>query len=139
MPNICWNKVTITANTSTITTLTDANLSFETLYPRPVDVDWYEWNTKHYGTKWDRGNYKVLQHGKEGLLATFETAWVPPLPFFEKLIEFYSDVWVKLEWTTEDGLAGVWVAYTKQGTPVIKTLEWEEMCLEEGSHRFRPL
>lgn len=50
--------------------------------PRPEDTDWYEWNLANWGTKWDI-DVDVEMHGSEVRLY-FNSAWSPPVEFFEK-------------------------------------------------------
>lgn len=53
--------------------------------------DWYDWQTTKWGTKWDVGRnqnhgekVKVKKDATEVTLS-FESAWSPPIPFYEKL------------------------------------------------------
>jgi len=47
---------------------------------------WYDWNIAHWGTKWDCGDASV--EVVDGILkASFETAWSPPVTFYEALVE----------------------------------------------------
>ena len=51
---------------------------------------WYDWNTANWGTKWNAGDVEITRDGKDGMKVTFQTAWGPPLPIFEKLAEDYN-------------------------------------------------
>lgn len=47
---------------------------------------WYDWNIANWGTKWDCGDSSV--EIVDGILkASFETAWSPPVTFYEALVE----------------------------------------------------
>lgn len=47
--------------------------------------DWYSWNNANWGTKWEACEPKVTQHSDNFITASFNTAWGPPLPFYDKL------------------------------------------------------
>lgn len=61
------------------------------------DLRWYEWRCTHWGTKWDAAVYKAeLADGV--LTIECETAWCPPVPIFNLLVDAGLDV----DWTYED-------------------------------------
>ena len=84
---------------------------FNILRPRPADEEdnWYEWNSTHWGTKWDLRLYRFEIEGREITLEG-NTAWGPPIYLLEYLheigFEIYADH-ISLEnqnWGyTEDG------------------------------------
>lgn len=47
-------------------------------------TDWYAWNVKHYGCKWDV-NVEVDRHDDGECNFTFDSPWGPPLAFFKFL------------------------------------------------------
>lgn len=53
-------------------------------------ADWYDWQLFYWGTKWDvgRGEDGPRAKGKKNATAVtvkFESAWSPPIPFYERL------------------------------------------------------
>lgn len=44
-------------------------------------LDWYEWNCKHWGTKWNANDTCTVSDNE----IEFQTAWCPPDPVFEAL------------------------------------------------------
>lgn len=67
---------------------------FNQLVPRPAieEENWYAWNIENWGTKWDVESEewgRVTDHNSTDTAATisYDTAWGPPLGFYEKLTE----------------------------------------------------
>jgi hypothetical protein len=148
MPNYCWNKVRIGADPATILLLKDTEFSFEKLLPQPEfeplsdvsgnDDRWYQWRIQHWGTKWDRFDYKLKHLGQAGLELQFTTAWAPPTEFFKSLLEKYPDIWLKCDWNEEGGMAGIFLGYTNEKKAVeIHEMEWQDWCMEEYDFRMR--
>ena len=48
---------------------------------------WYEWNIEHWGTKWDVGEEmdSVTRIDENTVKLSFDTAWNPPVSFYEHL------------------------------------------------------
>jgi hypothetical protein len=139
MPNYCSNTVRICANEDTVKKLLNAELSFEVLLPRPQEEeDWYEWNMKHWGTKWDRTDFEVKAQGLKGFEARFTTAWAPPVAFLKTLCTKHHDMWMKCDWIEEGGYAGVFIMHwdEEKGEVNTKSLEWNDWCMEEWADRF---
>jgi hypothetical protein len=58
--------------------------------PCPEGEDWYKWQCNNWGTKWDFGRDEYydpakIEDGK--VVVSFNTAWSPPIQFYEKLVE----------------------------------------------------
>jgi hypothetical protein len=57
---------------------------------------WYKWQINNWGTKWDFGRDKnfddpaKIEDGK--VAVSFNTAWSPPIQFYEKLVELDYNV-----------------------------------------------
>src|SRR5271155_1321112 len=49
---------------------------------------WYDWRLDQWGTKWNVDDPVVSDEGN-ALTITFDTAWSPPLPIFEKLAAMF--------------------------------------------------
>lgn len=48
---------------------------------------WYEWRLENWGTKWDVGETHCTRIDANTLQLTFYTAWSPPIPIFDKLVD----------------------------------------------------
>lgn len=54
-------------------------------------ADWYDWQTSNWGTKWDVGRDQndprkiKVKKGATEVTLSFDSAWSPPIPFYEKL------------------------------------------------------
>jgi len=112
MPNDCWNHITLTADAPTL----DALMGNEF---REIP------------------ELKILQRGVEGVVLRTWSRWQPDFDWLERLITQYPSCWLKNEWKEEGGNAGVWIGTMRSGTKVIRRMEWEDMCLEELSDKFR--
>ena len=49
--------------------------------------NWYDWNSINWGTKWGAYDFVIKKEDKNNLHIEFNTAWSPPQPIFDKLIE----------------------------------------------------
>jgi hypothetical protein len=96
MPNWTTNKLKITRNSDTDeskkTFLDIAEFvaskhgcfDFNNIIPEPDGVDWYEWCTINWGTKWN--SYRALWRTEsESLVYEFKSAWRPPIPVIRVL------------------------------------------------------
>ena len=49
--------------------------------------NWYDWNTANWGTKWDVSDIDCTPVDDDGVITvSFDTAWSPPIAFFEHLL-----------------------------------------------------
>ena len=114
MPNECVNHVTITSSSETdITTII----------------------TKEFDSI---PGFHIDQIGKRGIRVQFSTAWKPDFPWLQALLNVYPSCWIKNEWIVEDGKAGVWIGYHKDGKH-ITSMEWEDISIEAEHYLFTPL
>lgn len=58
---------------------------------------WYEWHTRHWGTKWNAYGCRL-----SGNNLSFLTAWNAPHPIIQKLSEQVPDVTIHHAWADED-------------------------------------
>lgn len=69
--------------------LTDAEVA--ELEAKYGGADWFDWQSKHWGTKW--GTYGTKVHELDGdgspILIEFQTAWLPPNPKMMRKIDDY--------------------------------------------------
>ena len=54
--------------------------------------DWYEWRLDNWGTKWDIYETHCTRIDANTLSMTFYTAWSPPIPVFDKLVDMGFEV-----------------------------------------------
>jgi hypothetical protein len=95
MPNWNYNVVKVS---HTDQALVDKFISgcktglFSEFLPIPEDQkeNWYEWSVANWGTKWDVNARVEVEDGV--VTATFDTAWSPPISFFEHLLSLDFDV-----------------------------------------------
>jgi len=79
-------------------------------------TDWYNWQLKNWGTKWDVGNDDGLTDriDENTVQANFSSAWAPPCQAYEQLIElgFYIKAYYN-----EPGMCfcGIWEGDTDNG------------------------
>ena len=83
-----------------------------------VEDNWYNWNNRNWGTKWDVGvsdeekypETNLQEHKSEGedqwLVYSFQTAWSPPIPVIQKLSALVPNCVVTLEYEEEQGWGG---------------------------------
>lgn len=101
MPNWCNNNVIFKHNNpEMIQKLVDAanhEQLFNAFVPRPdeEDTNWYDWNVSNWGTKWEANIYEeafVEADRSDTVVLGFDTAWAPPIPFYEKMEELGFEV-----------------------------------------------
>lgn len=102
MPNWCMNNLTISHDDpAKLQEFVDAYNSGETCQhyiPHPPEImksmedpknnDWYSWRCNNWGTKWDFGLEEYGEPAKvenDAVCISFNTAWSPPIEFFDKL------------------------------------------------------
>jgi hypothetical protein len=79
--------------------------------------------------------YEVTIHkrGKNGIRFTTITGWSPDYQWIESLIKKYPMCWVKNEWISEDGSAGIWVGDSTKNS----AYEWIDLSIEDEFFLFR--
>ena len=136
MPNWCMNKLTIRHDDKSMIEKFDKayrnDSAIETFLPTPRDpndpdrivgdnapvpdgmLDWHSWRLANWGTKWDIGcGIDMGMRGLEPTIVdnelnvTFDSAWSPPLGFYERLVVLGFDVQASY---FEPGMsfAGIW-------------------------------
>lgn len=76
--------------------------------------DWYSWNNRNWGTKWDVAVYDngdsdtcLEEHKSDGednwLVYRFDTAWSPPVPAMVALSKLVPNCVITLDWQEEQG------------------------------------
>jgi Ferredoxin-like domain in Api92-like protein len=88
--------------------------------------DWYSWNVRNWGTKWDVGvgddneypETELMEEDETSLAYRFNTAWSPPLPAIEALSAQYPDVEFNLSYEEETGWGGEHLFIDGNGTEI---------------------
>ena len=80
--------------------------------------NWYDWNVRNWGTKWDVAVHNddkypdtsLLEHMSNGedqwVVYSFNTAWSPPVPAMEKLSALVPNCVITLTYQEEQGWGG---------------------------------
>ena len=76
--------------------------------------NWYDWNVRNWGTKWDVAvensdeypETQILDEGELFINYKFDTAWAPPIPAIEKLSKQHSRVVFTLNYEEETSWGG---------------------------------
>ena len=90
MPNWCSNTITINnlsrEQVKDMLRYIEENEGrfFQYFRPRPkkYDDDWYDWNLKNWGTKWDACDTYITEFGVDFVSIDFESAWAPPTELY---------------------------------------------------------
>jgi len=110
MPNHTDNKVILShADSKMIDDIynvmnTDDTELLNHLIPMPKELEgtsgfdengvtgWYEWRLQNWGTKWDIYDAHCDRIDANTLQLYFNTAWSPPIPVFDKLVDMGFEV-----------------------------------------------
>ena len=119
MPNWCSNRLTITGPAPVIQEITevlnqDDSPLLQWMVPRPKsEMDWYNWNIKNWGTKWDICDvYFENQAEEDSIEFTFCSAWSPPEQAFET-------------WAAADGRVQFNLEYWEPGCGFVGSLSYD--------------
>jgi len=161
MPNWCENKLILTGSNEERERFKEAVKGFPAVYPEeqgdnpqeeveqfftfnsmvPVpdyvlqagySEAGYEWQSSHWGTKWDVGKDEVVIVEEDDTHITyhFSTAWSPPLPWVEKVSLFFPSLTFELQYL-EEGMFFAGYHIFEQGSLR------EEEVIQEDHARFR--
>ena len=124
MPNWCRNSIYIEGTAKEVKKFeeyvsTDTSaFSLNKIIPMPDDIyrgdfgekerkkygdnNWYDWATNNWGTKWDidEKDIEVQSLDDRELQYSFETAWAPPVPVYEHLVNKFPKLLI--EWSYQD-------------------------------------
>lgn len=97
MPNWCSNNLVVQHTDPEMIKKLETSMRskeengglFASFLPQPKDVkNWYDWRLENWGTKWDVNALDPdISHEGRRLQVQFETAWGPPIHFYEHLAE----------------------------------------------------
>ena len=68
--------------------------------------DWYEWDCKYWGTKWNAYSACEPEEIESGLRFRFDTAWCPPTQWIASTAEQFPRLTFRDRWIDEGGGAG---------------------------------
>lgn len=134
MPNWCTNTLTVSDSRVLESVLnSEGAVDFSIVVPPPSNIEtgncsgkhdegvvcWYEWNLANWGTKWNAGD----AYGS-GSVVCFDTAWSPPVEWFEQLVYLYPDTPLSLEWE-EPGMGFAGTATNENGQLVVSEYEMD--------------
>lgn len=124
MPNWCMNNLTVThSDPAKLQEFCDAYNSggvCNHFIPKPADLNkkdcfapngWYTWCCNNWGTKWDFGKDEytdpaVVENGQVSI--SFNTAWSPPVEFYEYLTDEHDYSIEASYWEPGIGFCGRW-------------------------------
>jgi len=109
MPNECINYLTITSTSESDITEIESDIKMI--------------------------NANVNKMTKKGICFYFKTAWKPDYLWLESLHKKYPSSWIKNEWISEDGKAGVWIGSKTD----VKSMEWDDLSVEDEYHYFNQI
>jgi len=89
MPNWCSNTLTLTHTDRELINRAAEAIQKDALFESLVSIG--EWNydtaVETWGTKWDVSNGEIIDRTDTTISMTFETAWAPPISFYNALVE----------------------------------------------------
>lgn len=89
-------------------------------------TNWYNFNTDKWGTKWDACEAELTEESKTHLGYRFDTAWSPPDPVFEAMVNQFPELDFSIYWEEEQGFgAELETTTTEEGKALVITREWD--------------
>lgn len=85
--------------------------------------NWYDWNNRNWGTKWDANE---SFYNKEEKMLQFETPWSAPGPIHQKMAEMFPDLTFQGTYADED--FGSNTGYIEDGEVYFLEDQSEEAC-----------
>lgn len=75
-----------------------------------TEWNWYNFNNREWGTKWDVSNDATLEdEAKDYLIYRFDTAWAPPVGALNALSLQYPNLEISNEWEEEQGFGSTMI------------------------------
>lgn len=65
--------------------------------------NWYEFNSKRWGTKWNAYDMSIVEHTDSKLVIKFDTAWNIPEPIINELVTWFPELMFFHEFYDEGG------------------------------------
>ena len=80
--------------------------------------DWYDWCINNWGTKWDSSEtvptVDFTEDDESQLGYSFQTAWAPPIPVYDKLAEMFPNINIFINYD-ESGMSFSGWRFYKEG------------------------
>ena len=137
MPNWCYNTAAFShkdpAQVARLKTAFEQENLFREFVPCPQELldasadgsvreelvakygysDWYGWSVANWGTKWDIAVPHISDDTDPNtLIFSFETAWSPPIAFYEKMVDMGWEIDAEY---TEEGMGFVGYFTNEEG------------------------
>lgn len=71
-----------------------------------TEYNWYNFNNREWGTKWDAGDVELIEDDKTSLHYKFDTAWSSPTPVIQELSRQYPELEITLSYEEESEWGG---------------------------------
>lgn len=84
--------------------------------------NWYNFNTREWGTKWDATDVDLTRENDLHATASFTSAWACPEPVFRAIAEQHEELNFKFYWEEEQGWGG---EATGEGGEYSVDKEWD--------------
>jgi hypothetical protein len=92
--------------------------------------NWYEFNSREWGTKWDASDEELTDESEMYLSYSFQTAWAPPTPVFQAMAEQHPTLVFEIHCVEEQGWG---VDYEGRDGELTTTDEWDIPDSHESS------
>ena len=129
MPNWTANNVLFVGKRKQLETLKDMlkskdnDFDFNNIVPMPKNIfrgnlgkeeeekygdnNWYRWSIDNWGTKWNACDVYIHEKQEDYFHVGFSTAWSPPIPVIDALMEQHPNLNVEIEYSESGmGFAG---------------------------------
>ena len=92
--------------------------------------NWYDWNCKNWGTKWDACSPTISHNDIDYFAVSFDTAWSPPINWIDNIMQDFPDLSFTLEYE-EPGI-GFGGRLNAQFDGIWDDVNWELEYNEDG-------
>ena len=96
-------------------------------------VGWYDWSIANWGTKWDAYDISLEREPNGRLVYVFDTAWSPPTPIVEQLMETFPGIGIEHRYFDEGHCFWGITVYSADGSIVeyqSQERDWAPLCIE---------
>lgn len=91
-----------------------------------TENNWYNFQCDKWGTKWDACEPDLEEESTTHLVYRFDTAWSPPAPVFEAMVEQFQELDFGIWWEEEQGFgAELETTTTDEGKALVVIEEWD--------------
>ena len=89
---------------------------------------------KHIATRFFGNQVTIKHRSPRFIVIRYEYRNIPVYQYLEALLKAYPKCWMKNEFSTDQGLCGVWIARMVHGKVSIQDHSWAEVHYEEIIH-----